>query len=120
MNVGPLPDGARGFDVNKPVDAASAKLAIAMKYQFAVRYIRRDPVNPKDITAGELAGLLEAGLGVMLVQHVASENVWRPTAQLGVRYGATAAEECQKVGLPLGVTVWLDLEGVIPGTTPGD
>jgi hypothetical protein len=125
MRIGSLQNGPngelpRGFDANRPIDARSAKQAALMGYRFAVRYIRRAPVNPKDITAGELAGLLEAGLAVMLVQHVASESLWRPSRMLGDRYGATAAEECRKVGLPLGVTVWLDLEGVAPGVTPGD
>jgi hypothetical protein len=120
MKIGHLPDGARGFDANQHISAGMARAAVSWGYQFAVRYVRRAPVNPQDFTAGELATLLEAGLGVMAVQHVADENHWRPTPTLGAAYGTVAASECQKIGLPRGVTVWCDLEGVAPGTTTAD
>lgn len=116
MQIGTLADGTRGFDANRRIDAASARAAYAMGYRFAVRYIRRDPVSTRDATAGELLTLLEAGLGVMVVQHVAAEDHWSPSAALGTQYGNTAVEECRRIGLPRGVSVWCDLEGVAPGT----
>jgi hypothetical protein len=72
MRIGSLPDGSRGFDANSRITSGQAHDAIRKNYRFAVRYVRRAPVNPFDVTAGELATLLDAGLGVMLVQHVAS------------------------------------------------
>jgi hypothetical protein len=117
MNIGPLPDSARGFDANQVITREHARAAFQAGYQFAVRYVRRRPFNPQDLTAGEVVTLLDAGLGLMIVQHVAAENRWIPAATLGTAYGATAASECQKVGIPAGVTVWCDLEGVAPGTT---
>jgi hypothetical protein len=39
-------------------------------YTFAIRYVPRVGALPHDITAAELRMLLNAGLGVMLVQHV--------------------------------------------------
>lgn len=113
-HVGTLPDGTKGFDTNTTVGPVSARELKAVGYDFAIRYIRRAPVNTYDISVGEIATILQAGLGLMLVQHVASENVWRPTAELGSTYGMTAAQECRKVGLLPGVTVWLDLEGLHP------
>lgn len=115
MRIGSLQNGARGFDANGRVSPAQAREAVHLGYSFAVRYVRRAPVNLYDITAGELAGLLEAGLAVMLVQHVASENKWAPTPALGTQYGITAALESRRAGLPTGVSVWLDLEGIMPG-----
>jgi hypothetical protein len=120
MKVGTLSDGSKGFDANRRIDAASAQTAYAMGYRFAVRYIRRDPVNPRDVTPGEMCTLLEAGLGVMVVQHVAAEDHWTPTPGLGTQYGSTAVAECNRIGLPRGVSVWLDLEGVAPGTAAQD
>jgi hypothetical protein len=50
----------------------------------------------------------------MPVQHVAPEG-WVPEPALGEMYGKAAAANCRGVGLPEGVTVWLDLEGVATG-----
>src|SRR5947208_6219270 len=99
MSAGALPDGTRGFDANGTLDTATAMYAASHGYAFAVRYIRRARVNPHDVTSGEVATILEAGLALMLVQHVASENAWTPSADLGRRYGAIAANECRRVGL---------------------
>jgi hypothetical protein len=109
------PGGVTGFDADRHI---TAEVAVAFQrhgYQFCVRYVRRDTVNPHDITHDEAAGLLEAGLGLMVVQHVAPAP-WTPTADLGAAYGATAATEAHHLGLPSGVTVWCDLEGVAAGT----
>jgi hypothetical protein len=45
------------------------------------------------------------------VQHVSPEG-WVATAQLGKTYGTNAASNAQQVGLPAGMNIWLDLEGV--------
>lgn len=52
----------------------------------------------------------------MGVQHVANEN-WTPTAKLGADSGANAVKHAQQIGLPSGVSVWLDLEGVKAGVS---
>jgi hypothetical protein len=90
---------------------AAAKLMKAADYDFVVRYVRRSANHAYDITASELLGLLQAGLGVMLVQHVAPPN-WQPIAANGKGYAAIAVDHAQKVGYPLGATLWCDLEGV--------
>ena len=52
----------------------------------------------------------------MLVQYVESETAWIPSAVKGMTNGTVAASEAEKLGVPWGVTVWCDLEGVKPGT----
>ena len=111
--VGHLPDGSRGVDCNSPMSRAAAALFQGMGFSFAVRYVRRAQANSYDLTTGEVASILAGGLGLMLVQHVAAPG-WEPSAQLGTQYGTTAAVECQRLGIPAGVTVWCDLEGVEP------
>jgi hypothetical protein len=55
----------------------------------------------------------------MAVQHVAAEG-WSPSQALGQEYGGNAAANAQSVGLPAGVNVWLDLEGVAASAAPAD
>ena len=45
-----------------------------------------------------------------------SEASWKPSAVKGGRNGEVAASEAEKLGLPWGVTLWCDLEGVDVGT----
>ena len=52
----------------------------------------------------------------MLVQYVESETAWIPGAAKGTTNGGIAGSEAAKLGVPWGVTVWCDLEGVEPGT----
>jgi len=52
----------------------------------------------------------------MLVQYVESETSWTPSGAKGATNGGVAAAEAVKLGVPWGVTVWCDLEGVAPGT----
>jgi len=52
----------------------------------------------------------------MLVQYVESESAWIPSAAKGTTNGNVAAAEAAKLGVPWGVTIWCDLEGVKVGT----
>lgn len=115
MRLASLPDNARGFDANQRITQAQAHDAVSKGYTFAVRYVRRAAQNNHDLIAGELATLMQAGLGVMVVQHVAMEG-WIPAPALGTAYGAIAAAEASAVGVPRGTTLWCDLEGVRHGT----
>ena len=112
--IGSVPNGTRGFDCNQRITLAMAKAAHAANYRFAVRYVRRNQTHSYDLKIDEILDVLRGGLGLMVVQHVAPEN-WTPSAALGTTYGKTAAGECRDVGLPHGVSVWLDLEGVETG-----
>lgn len=114
LNVVLAPTGVRGFDADAPLDSVRARAFHAAGYRFAIRYVRRVPRHTYDISVKEIAAIAGAGLALGIVQHVAPEN-WAPFGALGRAYGATAAIECQAVGLPQGINVWCDLEGVKPG-----
>ncbi|HEX9309497.1 MAG TPA: glycoside hydrolase domain-containing protein, partial [Gemmatimonadaceae bacterium] len=45
-----------------------------------------------------------------------SDTSWIPSGTKGAANGAVAAAEAEKLGVPFGVTVWCDLEGVKRGT----
>lgn len=105
------------FDVNSTL---TVKQALGFKeegYLTCLRYIPRTAeLAPGNLTGVEMAGILNAGLSLGVVQHCPLPN-WSPNAGLGQQYGAYGAAYCQQIGLPKGVTVWLDLEGVAEGTS---
>lgn len=110
------PVGATGFDTDTKLTASSASAFAAAGFRFAIRYLTRDaPEADTDLTRSEALDILDAGLALMAVQHVAPSG-WVPGASLGAEYGAYAAANARSVGLPYGVSVWLDLEGVAEGT----
>lgn len=109
--VGSLPDGSRGFDLNGPITAVMAQNFVAYGYAFAMRYVRRKTKRDYDLSVAEVLTILNAGLALGIVQHVAAEG-WTPKASLGIEYGGVAAAECKLLGIPDGVTVWCDLEGI--------
>jgi hypothetical protein len=111
------PDGVRGFDTSETVSARAAALMHSAGYRLAVRYVRRAKRHPSTLTAAEARTLLNAGLGVMLVQYVESESSWIPTAAKGRLNGTTAAAEAEMLGFPWGVTIWCDVEGIAAGTS---
>lgn len=114
--VQPASPGALGFDANTVLTASTAEAFRADGFVFAVRYVSRStPEPPHDLTQSETDTILAAGLALMAVQHVAPEG-WVPTAELGTQYGQAAAANAAEAGLPQGVSVWLDLEGVASGT----
>jgi hypothetical protein len=117
--LGHLPAGTKGFDCNTTVTADAARRFYDAGYRFAIRYVRRAQHHAYDMTVRELADLLRAGLGVMVVQHVAPPG-WVPTAGLGRLYGETAALEANEAGVSAGCTLWCDLEGVAKGVPHAD
>jgi hypothetical protein len=112
------PHQTRGFDADFKIGPKLANRFGELGYRFAVRYVRRDPVNARDLSANEAGVILDAGLGLMPVQHVESESSWNPTEEKGRRFGRNGAEHAQQIGIPEGVTLWCDLEGVAVGTAP--
>ena len=111
------PDGVRGFDTTEPISAAAAMAFRRHGYRYAVRYVRRDKPHASALKVTEAKALLNAGIGIMIVQYVESESAWTPSAAKGTTNGGVAASECEKLGVPWGVTVWCDLEGVAPRTS---
>ena len=107
-----VPDGARGFDVNRTLTAANARAFAKAGYTFALRYIPRAPERASDLSRKEIETLFLAGLAVMPVQHVESDSSWTPTDDKARAYGEKALAACVGLKIPAGVSVWLDLEGV--------
>jgi len=63
-----------------------------------------------DITAPELDGLLSAGLGVWLVQHVRRPG-WTASPQYGTDCASAAVEYAQRLGYLPGAQLCVDQEG---------
>ncbi len=117
--IRPIAAGAHGFDTNVALGAAQLAAARAQGFAFAVRYLSRHTPQPQgDLSQAEANRILDAGLGLMVAQHVAAEG-WRPTGELGADYGAAAVANAHEIGLPAGINVWLDLEG-IDSTAPAE
>ncbi|HEY4108463.1 DUF1906 domain-containing protein [Puia sp.] len=110
--------GLSGFDVNSPLTAEQAQSFKNAGYAFCIRYVPRVPnLQAGNLTNAEAVGLLTAGLALMPVQHVSLPG-WNPTTNLGSLYGNYAATYAKQiVGLPAGMNLWCDLEGVAPGTS---
>ncbi len=114
------PPGAPGFDCNTVLTASSAASFVDAGFDFAVRYVPRTfvatPGNAQgNLTTSEAEAILGAGLALMVVQHVASAG-WTPSQSLGDSYGSYAVANAQEIGLPPGMILWVDLEGVASGT----
>jgi hypothetical protein len=109
------PSGLKGFDVDAPLSASAAQAFYAAGYRFVVRYVGRTQMASIDLTTAEAEAILGSGLGLMVVQHVL-EPGWSPSGSLGTEYGANAARFAEQIGIPGGVNVWCDLEGVANGT----
>jgi hypothetical protein len=65
----------------------------------------------ENLTAGELAGDLAAGLGVVFVGESRPPG-WLPSALLGAEDGQREADKLSALSVPEGVTVTCDLEGM--------
>lgn len=117
LRTEPAAAGVHGFDTNTRLTATTAKALSDAGFTFAVRYLSRKATpSSKDLTAEELEIILDAGLAVMAVQHVAPSG-WTPSEALGVEYGGNAAMHARAIALPDGASVWLDLEGIAAGTS---
>jgi Domain of unknown function (DUF1906) len=119
--------GVLGLDFNADGQQMTPKLARAFRdagYRFCVRYVPREATAKTlkiDLSRDEARMLLDEGFAVMAVQHFERAAGWVPDPEKGRRYGAFAAEWArEKVGLPDGVCIFLDLEAVKSGTPKDD
>ncbi|MDX8501924.1 murein L,D-transpeptidase catalytic domain family protein [Mesorhizobium sp. VK4C] len=116
----PASPGLHGFDTDEKLTAKTAKGLREAGFAFAIRYLSRKPKPPADdLTAVEVDLILDAGLALMAVQHVAKAG-WSPSEELGGTNGRNAAAHALAVGLPPETSVWLDLEGVDDDTASED
>ena len=119
--IATLPDGTVGFDITSPLNPVSARQYLAKGFKFVVRYVGRGDgsKNFVDITQSEAQDIVDAGLGLCIVQHPLAEG-WSPTGAKGQQFGSAAARLAGQAGLPFGMTLWLDLEGVAASTQVQD
>jgi hypothetical protein len=106
------PKDVKGFDINEVVSETKAQAFHDQGYRFALRYIGREVMKAHDLSEKEAKRLLDAGIALMPVQHVESEERWIPTPDKGTLYGKNAGKFAEELGFPPGVNVWLDLEMV--------
>lgn len=120
-NVSRLLSGTKGFDTNTPLTGAYATNLKAAGYSFAMRYVSRSAETDTDakkngnLYIGEAQNILNAGLGLMVIQHV-RKGYWSPSASLGTSDGSACAANCKNIGIPSWVSVWCDLEQVQGGS----
>jgi hypothetical protein len=81
------PPGVHGFDANSVLNRHTCEAAKARGFDFCIRYVSRQDVQPVgDLSEAEANVILDAGLALMPVQHVAPKN-WSPSQALGTRNG---------------------------------
>lgn len=113
----PAPPGLHGIDSNTVLNDSHCRAVKARGFSFCLRYVSRgEREQAHDLHEAEARTILDAGLALMPVQHVARAG-WSPTKSLGTTYGRNAAAHVSEIGFPPGVNVWLDLEGVKNSTT---
>ncbi len=103
MRTAELADvGAKGFDTTQPLTTARAEGLAAAGMRFAVRYLG-------SLTSAEVDTIHAAGMRVFPVTFGLKHGT-PPSAILGSNFGMSSVLEMRKIGMPAGVTVWLDLE----------
>ena len=116
------PAGLIGFDTTDRLNPATAKQYFNKGYRYCVRYLSHNK-NAKshydDLSADEAQAILDSGMALFAVKHPLRSG-WVPTARLGHTFGANAAAYAGDAGLPAGVNVFLDLEGVKNGVSASD
>jgi len=119
MTVKPI-GPCEAFDVNQQLSGAQAAEFRANGFEACFRYIPRTPSLIKgNVTGAEMQAILNAGLALGFVQHC-PEPGFMPTAALGSSYGDFAGLYASQIGVPKGMILWLDLEGVATGASSSD
>ncbi len=109
-----------GFDVDNRLDAGQAAAFKKNGFNFCIRYLpRTSALVAGNLSLAEVELILGAGLALMAVQHCPMPG-WQPTAPLGKAYGQYAGQYAAEIGLPAGMNIWLDLEGVSNGAGAQD
>lgn len=109
----------KGFDTCTPLSLEKAKEFKNAGYDFCIRYVSLSNNRTGDITTKEANNIINAGLALGIVQHVRYPG-WKPSASLGQSDAQMALNHLTQVGIPKGITVYVDLEGVASGTSASD
>jgi hypothetical protein len=92
------------IDVDEPLDAATCTLFANYGVRGVWRYL-------SDVTTSELAIITSAGLLLFFVNHSRLPG-WLPTAAEGTLDAKRDLADFARLGVPVGVHVFFDLEGV--------
>lgn len=110
--VQPAAPGLKGFDIYAPLTADQVQQFVQGGYAFCLRYLSLDKEqSTNDLSFNEAQLILNGGLALSVVQQ-APDSGWIPTQELGTTNGTNAVNNAIAVGLPEGMNLWLDLEGV--------
>jgi hypothetical protein len=101
LDVGDL--GADSYVASKAGTDAHFQSLRKVGLKFFIGYLGH-------VTPERLKSILQAGLDFMPVTLGMAAGV-KLDGALGASWGSKTVAHCQKLGLPLGVTTWLDLEG---------
>jgi len=96
---------AMGVDTVARLDGAKAKALYDAGMRFVARYLGT-------LDATELVAITGAGLAVIAVTYSRASG-WTPSEALGTSDGKTAVARAAAVRLPVGATLFLDLEGCV-------
>jgi len=108
---------AVGFDCSTKLTATSARALAAMGFKFAIRYVGISTNGPDDIDANETSIIMGEIGALWLVQHPRLPG-WSPSTQLGDMDAVAAVRNATAGNYEGGATLWTDLEGIKPGTSP--
>jgi hypothetical protein len=122
-----LPVGANGLDTKAfALSTADAIRLYAERFRFVIRYVQltsptpNEPPDPTHLTLTEATNIIQGGLGVMAVQGhplgSGPQESWLPDPVSAVTRGNAAVARAQASGLDAGVSVFLDIENIVPGT----
>jgi hypothetical protein len=104
VKVVPVPLGSRGADMAAALTFTNAADLKTAGLDYVTRYVG-------GISGAELALIHAAGLGLQLVTYSRAPG-WTPSAALGAGDGAGDVAHLHALGIPAGMLVWIDLEGV--------
>jgi hypothetical protein len=103
-------EGLVGVNVDSVLTPIDASHLLANGFHFCVRHLSRAADQGiSDLSRAEASMILNAGLGLIPVQHAPPPG-WSPTSALGAVDGVYAADHSFVIGFPPGVNVWCDLE----------
>lgn len=108
MRIERAPDGAKGVDTILTFSKGLAQRFVAAGYDFVVRYLGA-------LTDYEAQAILDGGLALLAVTY-SRRSGWTPSATLGAQDGLLAIQHARAANLPIGMTLFCDLEG--PAGTP--
>lgn len=112
------PAGQNGFDSACKINSEILEALTNKDFKFCIRYLTLGPYQNTnmDLSYEEAELILNHGLALFAVQHAPAPNwdLYDPISQ-GNEYGTQAAQNAKSIGLPPGMNIWCDLEGLLDG-----